>query len=156
MKHGQEDVISLDNPLSVNPLDLDLDSISDLLENPQSSSSTTSSFTQSLNLNDLSPTLNKNSQPTPTTSAYSSLSISPKFTVLSLNHNHFQQFMQSNNTHLPPYIQQQDNSRTFELQSNTNGQSDVKRFRSVSMNDGPSLQQQQHHNKLGIFRGEKN
>jgi hypothetical protein len=159
MKHEHEDVISLDDSLSTTQLDLDLDSISDLLENPRSSSSTTttSSFNQSLNINDLSPTINNtnnNSQSSTTTSAYSSLGVSPKFTILSLNNNHFQQFIQSNNSHLPPYVQQQDNSvlgalRPFELQSNIHGPLDVKRFRSASMNDGPSLQQEQ--NKLGIF-----
>jgi hypothetical protein len=152
MKHEHEDVILLNNSLSGTPLDLDLDSISDLLENPPSSS-TTSSFTQPLNITDLPSTSttftinNNNSQSnTTTTSAYSSLGISPIFTTLSINNNTFQ--------HLPPYIQQpkQENSilgrsYPFELQSNTNGQSDVKRFRSASMNDGPSRQQQQ--NKLG-------
>jgi len=56
MKHEHEDAISLDDTLPITSLDLDLDSISDLLENPRSSSSATtaSSFTQSLNVNDLS------------------------------------------------------------------------------------------------------
>ena len=161
MKHEHEDVILLDDSLSVTPLDLDLDSISDLLENPPSSS-TSSSFTQPLSINDLSSpfTINNNNNSlsnTATTSAYSSLGISPKFTTLSLNNNPFQQFLQSNNLHVLPYVQQQqqqDNailgrSYPLELQSNTNGPSDVKRFRSASMNDGPSLQQQQ--TKLGIF-----
>jgi hypothetical protein len=158
MKHEQEDVMSLNDSLPTTPVDLNLESISDLLENPRSSSSssTTPNFTQSLNINDLSPTINNNnsqSNPLPptTTSAYS-----PKLTILSLNNNHFQQFIQSNNSHLPLYVQQQDNSilgasRPFELQSNTNGQSDVKRFRSASMNDGSSLQQQQQQHKLGRF-----
>ena len=160
MKHEHEDVILLDDSLSATPLDLDLDSISDLLENPPSSS-TSSSFSQPLNITDLPSTFtinnNNNSQSnTTTTSAYSSLGISPKFTTLSINNNPFQQFLQSNNLHVLPYIQpqQQDNtilgrSYPFELQSNTNGPSDVKRFRSASMNDGPSSQQQQ--TKLGIF-----
>jgi hypothetical protein len=161
MKHEHEDAISLDDTLPITSLDLDLDSISDLLENPRSSSSATtaSSFTQSLNVNDLSPTLNNNNNNsqsnTATTAAYPSLSLSPKFTILSLNNNHFQQFNQPNNSHLPLHVQQQANtilsaSRSFELQSNTNGPSDVKRFRSASMNDGPSLQQQQQ-NKIGTF-----
>jgi hypothetical protein len=169
MKHEHEDVILRDESLSVPPLDLDLDSISDLLENPSSSSitttTTTSDFTQPLNINDLSPTSttftvnnnNNNSRSTSTTpSTYSSLGISPKFTTLTINNNPFQQFVQSNNVHLPPFVQQQqqDNSILgtsfpFALQSNTNGPSDVKRFRSASMNDGPSSQQQ--HNKLGTF-----
>jgi len=146
MKHEQEDVMSLNDSLPPTPLDLNnLESISDLLENPRSSN-----FTQALNINDLSST---QSNLTRTTSAYSSLGTNSKSTILSLNNNHFQHFIQSNNSHLPPYVHQQDNSilgasRSFELQSNTNGQSDVKRFRSASMNDGPSLQQP---NKLGIF-----
>jgi hypothetical protein len=152
MKHEQEDVMSLNDSLPTTPVDLNLESMSDLLENPRSSS--TPNFTQSLNINDLSPTINNNSQSNPLppiTSAYS-----PKLTILSLNNNHFQQFIQSNNSHLPLYVQQQDNSilgasRPFELQSNTNGQSDVKRFRSASMNDGSSLQQQQQQHKLGRF-----
>ena len=162
MKHEHEDVMLLNDSLSGTPIDLDLDSISDLLENPPSTSAT-STFTQPLNITDLpSPfTINNNnnsqSNTTATTSAYSSLGISPKFTTLSINTNPFQQFIQSTNLHLPPYVQQQQNQKKdnsilgrsypFELQSNTNGQSDVKRFRSASMNDGPSLQQQ--HNKLG-------
>jgi hypothetical protein len=158
MKHEHEDVMLLNDSLSGTPLDLDLDSISDLLENP-ASTSTTSSFTQPLNITDLPSTftINNSQSNTTTTSAYSSLGISPKFTTLSINTNPFQQFIQSTNLHLPPYVQQQQNqqkdnsilgrSYPFELQSNTNGQSDVKRFRSASMNDGPSLQQQ--HNKLG-------
>lgn len=152
MKHEQEDDISLDNPLSVNPLDLDLDSISDLLENPQSSSN----FTNTLNLNNISPTTLQNTNTNlPTITRTTSLGIGPKFTVLSLNHNQFPQIMQSNNSHLPSYIQSQDNStlntsRPFDLSNNTNGSLDVKRFRSASMNDGPSLLQQ-HHNKLGKF-----
>jgi len=158
MKHEHEDVMLLNDSLSGTPLDLDLDSISDLLENPPSSS------TEPLNITDLPSTsttftLNNNSQSnttTTSTSAYSSLGISPKFTTLSINTNPFQQFIQSNNLHLPPYVQQQqqqqDNSvlgrsYPFEVQNNSNGQSDVKRFRSASMNDGPSLQQ--HYNKLG-------
>jgi hypothetical protein len=152
MKHENEDVMSLDDSLSATPLDLDLDSISDLLENPRS---TSSSFTQPLNIHHHSPTFHHNrshsNTTTTTTSAYSSLGTSPKFTGSSLNNN---QFMQSNHSHPSAYIQRQDNSvfgasHSFDLRSNTNGPSDVKRFRSASMNDGPSLQYQQ--NKLGIF-----
>ncbi|CAF1082962.1 unnamed protein product [Adineta steineri] len=155
MKHEHEDVILLDDSLSVPPLDLDLDSISDLLENPSSSSIATSNFTEPLNINELTSTStafsmnNNNNSRSTTTSAYSSLGISPKFTTLSLN-NHY---IQSNNLHLPLFVQQQDNSifgtsYPNELQSNTNGQSDVKRFRSASMNDGPSSLHQ--HNKLDL------
>lgn len=152
MKHEHEDVIVLDDSLSIPPLDLDIDSISDLLENP-SSSSMTSNLSQPLNINDLSSstfgTTNSNSQSTPTsTSAYSSLGISPKFTTLSLNHNPFQQYFQSNNLQIPTFTPQQDNSvlgtsYPQQLQSHTSTTPDVKRFRSASMNDGPSLHQQQ-------------
>jgi hypothetical protein len=147
MKHEPEDVISLDDSLSGTPLDLDLDSISDLLENPRSTTST--NFTQSLTIHDLSPTTPKNSLSNTTTSAYSSLDTSPKLPLL----NQFQIFPPANNpSHLPPYIHQHDNSkfgasRPFEFQSNINGPLDVKRFRSASMNDGPSLYPQQ--TKLG-------
>ncbi|CAF1081503.1 unnamed protein product [Adineta ricciae] len=156
MKHEHEDVIVLDDSLSIPPLDLDIDSISDLLENPSSSSSLiTSNLSQPLNINDLSSpsstfsTTNNNSQSTPTsTSAYSSLGISPKFTTLSLNHNPFQQYFQSNSLQIPTFNPQHDNSvlgtsYPLPLQSNISIAPDVKRFRSASMNDGPSLHQQQ-------------
>ncbi|CAF4646696.1 unnamed protein product, partial [Rotaria magnacalcarata] len=77
--------------------------------------------------------------------------ISPKFITLTIDNNRFQQFIQSNNVNLPPYVQQQEEnaifgrSYPFEIQSNTSGPSNVKRFRSASMNDRPTLQQQ---NKL--------
>ena len=162
MKHEHEDVIVLDDSLSIPPLDLDIDSISDLLENPSSSSPLiTSNLSQPLNINGLSSpsstfsTTNNNSQSTPTsTSAYSSLGISPKFTTLSLNHNPFQQYFQSNNLQIPTFVPQQDSSvlgTSYPLppQSHTSITPDVKRFRSASMNDGPSLHQQQ--TKLGKY-----
>ncbi|CAF2511533.1 unnamed protein product [Rotaria sp. Silwood2] len=163
MKHEHEDVILLDDSLYVTPLDFDIDSISDLLENP-SSTGTTSSYTQPLDINDLSTTpttftnnnTNNSSQSNTTrTSGYSSSDISPKFITLSLNNNHFKQFVQSSNLNPPPYVQQQQQqqensilgrSYPFEIQSHTNGPSDVKRFRSASMNEGPTSQQQ--HNKF--------
>ncbi len=139
MKHEPEDVGSLGESLSGTPLDLDLDSISELLENPRS---TSTNFIQSLTITDLSPTLP--SPNTTTTSAYSSLGTSPKLPLL----NQFPSFLPSNNnnnSHLPPYVHQPDNSkfgasRPLEFQTN---QLDVKRFRSASMNDGPSLYPQQ-------------
>ncbi len=141
MKHEPEDAVSLDDSLSGTPLDLDLDSISELLENPRS---TSTNFTQSLTITDLSPTIPSSN--TTTVSAYSSLGTSPKLRLL----NQFPSFPPSNNnSNLPPYIHQHDNSkfgasRPFEFQTSP---SDVKRFRSASMNDGPSLYPQQ--TKLG-------
>ncbi|UJR08307.1 hypothetical protein I4U23_012578 [Adineta vaga] len=164
MKHEYEDVILHDDSLSIAPLDLDLESISDLLENPSSTPSSsliTSNFTQPLNINDLPSTFtvnnnnrNKSFSTTTTTSTYSSLGISPQFTTLSLNNNPFQQYFQSNNLHLPTFTHQQDNSvlgtsYPLQLQTHTNGSSDVKRFRSASMNDGPSSQQ--HKLNLRVF-----
>ncbi|CAF3395553.1 unnamed protein product [Rotaria socialis] len=154
MKHEHDDAILIDDPLYVTSIDFDLDSISDLLENQ--SSPGTSSYTQPLNINDLPTTYtnenNNNSlSNTTATSGHSSSDISPKFITLSIDNNRFQQFTQSNNVNLPPSVQQQQEnailgrSYPFEIQSNTSGPSDVKRFRSASMNDGPTLQQQ---NKL--------
>ncbi|CAF4936800.1 unnamed protein product, partial [Rotaria socialis] len=77
---------------------------------------------------------------TTATSGHSSSDISPKFITLSIDNNRFQQFTQSNNVNLPPSVQQQQEnailgrSYPFEIQSNTSGPSDVKRFRSASMN----------------------
>jgi len=194
MKHEHEDVILLDDALSSGtPLELDLDSISDLLEPPStvpvtststvspmsspssSSTTTTTDYTQPLNIYNMTPTTysgnNNNPQPNPPTSTYSSLGISPQFTTLSINQQHhpfsppsqelnnssslLQPFSRSsltinskNNLHPPPYVQtqQQDSSvlgtsYPFELQMN-NGPLDVKRFRSASMNDGATQQQQ--------------
>ena len=155
MKH--EDVILLDDSLSATPLDLDLDTISDLLETPSPSTPMTN-FSQPLDINGL-PTpstgfsLNSHSQSHTNASAYSSLGISPQFNTLSLHNNplvSLQQYFQSNNLHLPAHPEQQDQSilatsYPFELPCNSNGPSDVKRFRSASMNDGPSLQE----SKLG-------
>jgi hypothetical protein len=198
MKHEHEDVILLgDNLSSGTALELDLDSISDLLEpsstatknsastvSPSSSSSTTTTtdYTQPLNIYNMTPTscatypVNNNSQSNTATSTYSSLGISPQFTTLSINQHHhpfsptsqdsnnsstrLHPFGQSsltinskNNLHPPPYVQsqqQQDSSilgtsYPFELQIN-NGPLDVKRFRSASMNEGATQQQQ---TKLG-------
>jgi hypothetical protein len=194
MKHEHEDVILLDDALSSGTsLELDLDSISDLLEpsstapvtststvSPSSSSSTTTTtdYTQPLNIYNMTQTsypVNNNSQSNPPTSTYSSLGISPQFTTLSINQHHhpfspppqdlnnssslLQPFSRSsltinskNNLHPPPYVQtqQQDSSALgtsypFELQMN-NGPLDVKRFRSASMNEGATQQQQ---TKLG-------
>jgi hypothetical protein len=195
-EHEHEDVILLNDALSSGaPLDIEFDSISDLLETPSTlpvnsssaispmspSSSSSTDYTRPHNIYDMPPTTrspflinNNNSQSSTTASAYSSLGISPKFTTLSINHHHpfspssqdsnnssslLQPFVQSpitinskNNLHppLPPYVQQQDNSilgtsYPFELQVN-NGPSDVKRFRSASMNEGATQQQQ---TKLG-------
>ncbi|CAF0827445.1 unnamed protein product [Adineta steineri] len=195
MKPEHEDVILFDDPLSSGaPLDLDLDSISDLLENPSmtsgistsivspmspssSSMTETNDYSQPLNIYDITPTTfstnnnnnnNNNSQSNTMTSGYSSLGISPKFTTLSINQHHhpfspplqdsnnsstlLQPFLQQslnskNNLHPPPFLQQQqDNSSLgatfpFELQVN-NGPSDVKRFRSASMNEGATQYQQ--------------
>jgi len=103
MKHEHEDVILLNNSLSPGvQLELDLDSISDLLENPSTipavrtqalspmspSSPTTADYTQPLNTYSMTPTscatfpVNNNPQSNTTTaSVYSSLGISPKFTT---------------------------------------------------------------------------
>lgn len=132
--------MSLDQSLSANSLDLDLDSLSDLLENPRS---TSRNFTQSLTINDLSPTFTTSpilSNTTTNTSAYSSLTTSPKLAFTNLNSNQLSSF--------PSYIQPRENfnfgpSRSLEFQT------DVKRFRSASMNDGPSMYPQQ--NKQGII-----
>lgn len=138
MKHEQDDDISLDQSLSATSLDLDLDSISDLLENPRS---TSRNFIQTLTINDLSPTFTTPMHPNSltNTSAYSSLTTSPKLAFSSLNSNQLSSF--------PSYVQPRENfnfgpSRSLEFQT------DVKRFRSASMNDGPSLYPQQ--NKQGI------
>ncbi|CAF0725946.1 unnamed protein product [Rotaria sordida] len=192
MKHEHEDVILLDDTLSSGaPLELDLDSISDLLETPSTapvttasavspiSPSSTTDYSQSTNIYDMaSPShttysANNNSRSNSTASTYSVLGISPKFTTLSINQHHHpfspppqdsnnsstshQSFGQSpivinskNSLHPPPYIQEQQNtsilgtSYPFELPINT-GLSDVKRFRSASMNEGPT---QQHQTKL--------
>ncbi|CAF2916452.1 unnamed protein product [Rotaria sp. Silwood2] len=192
MKHEHEDVILLDDTLSSGaPLELDLDSISDLLETPSTapvttasavspiSPSSTTDYSQSTNIYDMtspphrSYSVNSNSQSNSTTSAYSALGISPKFTTLSINQHHhpfspssqdsnssstlLQSFVQSpitinskSSLHPPPYIQEQQNtsilgtSYPFELQINS-GLSDVKRFRSSSMNEGAT---QQHQTKL--------
>jgi hypothetical protein len=115
MKHEHEDVILLDDALqSGASLELDLDSISDLLENPStapvnstsnvssmspsssSSTATTDYNTQPLNIYNMTPTKypvnnnnnNNNSQSNTTASAYSSLGISPQFTTLSINQQH--------------------------------------------------------------------
>ncbi|UJR37935.1 hypothetical protein I4U23_030620 [Adineta vaga] len=190
MKPEHEDVILLDDPLSsATPLDLDLESITDLLDNPthnvpglspmSPSTSITNDYTQPLNIYDMTQTsfsvnnnTNTNSQTNTTApSAYSSLGISPKFTTLSINQQHnpfsppsqditnssalLQPFVQPSltinsktNLHPPPFVQHQplDNSTLgtsypFELQVNS-GASDVKRFRSASMNDGATQQQQ--------------
>jgi hypothetical protein len=196
MKHEHEDVILLDDALSSGTsLELDLDSISDLLEpsstapvtsrstvSPMSSSSSSTTaatdYTQPLNIYNMTPTSyslhnnNNNSQSNTSTSAYSSLGISPQFTTLSINQHHhpfsstsqdlnnssslLQPFSRSSltinsktNLHPPPYgqsQQQQDSSvlgtsYPFELQIN-NGPLDVKRFRSASMNEGATQQQQ--------------
>ena len=111
-----------------------------------------------------------NSQSKPTTGSYSALGISPKFTTLSIHPHHqhpfsppaqesshpsslFPKFTPSpvsinskNNLHPPPYVQQPANaglgaSYPFDSPMN-NGQSDVKRFRSASMNEGATQQQQ--------------
>jgi hypothetical protein len=196
MKTEHEDVILLDEALSSGaPLELDLDSISDFLENPSTVpsgasvtpmspvSSSSSNYTQPVNIYDMSPstfTLNNNSQSNTAASIYSSLGISPKFTTLSINQHHhpfspppqdsnnsstfLQPFGQSpirinskNNLHPPPYGQQQQqnsvlgSSYPFELQVNS-GASDVKRFRSASMNDGATQQQQTKLGKYFLFR----
>ena len=144
MKQEQDDDVSLNPPLSGAPLDLDLDSISDLLENPRS---TSRNFIQTLTINDLSPTFptsihsNSLSNTTTNTSAYSSQATSPKLTLSNLNSNQL--------SSLPSYVQQRETfnfipSRSFDFQTDINGPLDVKRFRSASMNDGPSLYPQQH------------
>ena len=153
MKHEHEDVILLDDALSSGtPLELDLDSISDLLETPSTApvadiinyiTNVTIIINNRLysitNMYDMTPTtchilliiiLNQ----IHTTSAYSSLGISPKFTTLSINQHHhpfsptsqdsnnsstlLQPFGQSsitlnskNNLHPPPYVQQSTTTR---------------------------------------------
>jgi hypothetical protein len=153
MKHEHEDVILLDDALSSGAtLELDLDSISDLLEtqstvpttststvspmSPASTKTATTDYTQPLNIYNMPPTscttypMNNNSQSNTTTSAYSSLGISPQFTTLSIHQHHhpfsptsqdsnnsstlLQPFGQSsllinskNNLHPPPYLQTQ-------------------------------------------------
>ena len=134
--------MSLDQSLSATSLDLDLDSISDLLENPRS---TSRNFTQTLTINDLSPTFttpmhpNSLSNTTTNTSAYSSLTTSPKLAFSNLNSNQLSSF--------PSYVQPRENFN-FDPSRSLEFQTDVKRFRSASMNDGPSLYPQQ--NKQGI------
>ena len=204
MKHEHEDVILLDDALSSGSnLDLEIDSISDFLDNrpaapgtattpavasavsPMSPASTTD-YSQPLNIYTIPTTfpLTNNSQTNTAASAYSSLGISPQFTTLSINPHqhpfssnsqdtnngstHLQPFGQSsllmnskNNLRPPPYVQsqqqipqahqQQDNSvlgtsYPFQLQLN-NDALDVKRFRSASMNEGAT---QQNQTKLGI------
>ncbi|CAF3438331.1 unnamed protein product [Rotaria sp. Silwood1] len=199
MKQEREDVILLDDTLSSGAhLELDLDSISDLLETPSTAPTTTASvvspispssttdYSQPTNIYDMTSTShtsypinnnnnNNNSQSNSTTSSYSVLGISPKFTTLSINQHHhpfspssqdsnsssalLQSFVQSpvtinskNSLHPPPYVQEQQNtsilgtSYPFELPIN-NGLSDVKRFRSSSMNEGAT----QHQTKLGQY-----
>ena len=133
--------VSLDDSLAGTPLHLDLDSISDLLENSRSNST---NFTQSLTITDLSPTMPSSN--TTTTSSFSSAGTSPKLPLL-------HQFSLSNNpSHLlslthPRETSKFGASRPLEFQTN---QLDVKRFRSASMNDGPSLYPQQ--TELGNFQ----
>lgn len=116
MKHEHEDVILLDEALSSGaPLELDLDSISDLLDtpattltnpasnlspmSPSTSTPTTISntdYTQPLNIYNMPPTScatfpinnnnnNNNNSQSNTASAYSALGISPQFTTLSIH-----------------------------------------------------------------------
>lgn len=160
MKQEHEDVVLIDDSLYPTPLDFDLDSMSDLL--PNQSSPATSCFTQPLNITDLTPTSgmfnnnNSHSIGTTGTSGYSSSDISPKFITLTIDNNHLQQFIQSNNLSISSIVQQQQQqqqseqqendmlgrSYPFERQNNMNESLDVKRFRSASMNEGPMLQQQ--------------
>jgi hypothetical protein len=109
--HDHEDVILLDDALSSGTtLELDLDSITDLLEptstapktsastvspmSPPTPSTTTTDYTQPLNIYNMTPTscttypMNNNSQSNTTTSTYSSLGISPQFTTLSIHQHH--------------------------------------------------------------------
>lgn len=131
MKHEHEDVILLDDTLSSGTnLDLEIDSISDFLDNrssvpgtattpavasavsPMSPASTTD-YSQPLNIYSIPPTtfpLTNNSQTNTAASAYSSLGISPQFTTLSINpHQHpFSSNSQDTinaSTHLQPFGQ---------------------------------------------------
>ncbi|CAF4078799.1 unnamed protein product, partial [Rotaria magnacalcarata] len=185
MKHEHEgDILLDDNLSSEGQLDLDLDSISDLLDTPSPaqgataapiSPSSTTDYPQSNNIYMTStsrPTFPVNNNSKSNTSGYSSLGISPKFTTLSINQHHhpfspppsqdsnnastlLQSFVQGpitinskNSLHPPPYVQEQQHtsvlgtSYPLELQLNS-GFSDVKRFRSSSMNEGATQQQQQ-------------
>ena len=116
-----------------------------------------------------------NPQTNAATSPYSCLGISPQFTTLSINQHRHPAFSppshegnytsklppafapssmgihSKNNLRPPPYGQQQDSSilnASYPVDSQMNsGPSDVKRFRSASMNEGATQQQQQA--KLG-------
>lgn len=128
MKTEHEDVILLDHSLPAPSLDLDLDSLSEFLDNPSSSTST--SYTQPLSINETS-----------TTSAYSSLGISPKFTSLSIHPNATFSFPSIPNQPSMPVQELNPSvlgtSYPFQLPNNLpSTSSDVKRFRSASMNDG--------------------
>lgn len=186
----EQDNLLLGDPLSSGgPLDLDLDSMSDLLETPSTtttslvapiSPTSTTDYPQQNNVYGMTSAsrpiypISNNSKSNPST--YSVLGISPKFTTLSINQHHhpfsppssqqdsnnpsgiLQQFGRApitinpkNTLHPPPYAQEQQSasllgtSYPFELPMN-NVLSDVKRFRSSSMNEGVT---QQQHTKFG-------
>ena len=188
MKREHEDVLFFDDPLSsgaTSDLNFNLDSIPNLLETSSRTSGvsplseSTTDHTQPCNIYDMASVpyatypVNNHSQSNTTTPAYSSLSISPKFTALSIDQHHhpfspsskdsnnvstFQSFAQSpiainskNTSHLSPCVQERQNcsilgtSYPLELQIDDT-LSDVKRFRSSSMNEGATYQQQ---TKLG-------
>lgn len=167
MKHEHEDVILLDEALSSGTnLDLEIDSISDFLDNPSTVPGTvttpavasavspmspvsTTDYSQPLNIYAVQPTtfpLTNNSQTNTAASAYSSLGISPQFTTLSINpHQHpFSPNSQETNnssTHLQPFGQS-----SFLLNSKNNLRPPPY---VQSQQQIPQIQQQQDNSVLG-------
>jgi hypothetical protein len=156
MKHEHEDVILLDHSLPVTPLNFDFDSLSDLLENPSSSNT---SYTQPWTINEhLSSsdnllTTTNNSQSNTTTSAYSSLGISPKFTTLSIHpaSSLSLSYVPTKTIQLAKCPAEQEASvlatsypfpLVMKTMSSASLSSDVKRFRSASMNESSTICQQ--------------
>ena len=145
LKQEHEDVILLDHSLSGTSLELDFDSISDLLDNAPSTESTamTNNYTQPLNINDNSisvPNMFAHSQSNANTSAYSSLGISPQFTTLSIHpqaNMPLFQFLQQRPISIPEHDSSSILATSYPLPLPTfsYNSSDVKRFRSASMNE---------------------
>ena len=152
--------LSVDNELDMSPLS------PSCATNAHDYSSSQNPFEMPIKSHSTFPMIN--SQANSAASNYSTLGISPQFTTLSIHqhqspysssvtqeNNHSFNFQakfppssmpvnSKTNLHPPPYTQQQNNlfggSYGFDSSIN-NGQSDVKRFRSASMNEGATQQQ---------------
>lgn len=139
-KQEHEDVILFDHSFPVTSFDFGLDLMSDLLNsNEQSEPVPMTNLTEPLNIDDRFSSSFQQSHPNQNSSVYSSLGISPQFTGLSIHHSEALPSTNQQTTLVPNYSQSiLATSYPLPIQSFPLIPPDIKRFRSASMNDGPT------------------